>query len=307
MYHYATMSFARVGVRENVVHLWRNHIPKEAIKHPFLMHGLLALAALHQAYLQPELSSGHWRTFSRHHAVALDKFRSVLSSPSDPTLADALLALAGTLSVSSMAQTCTQADAAALDMDTITELFILTRGVKNVIDLTCDHIMAGPMAALLETSRCPEVTEIVLPPIVLDQFEALDDFLILYGMDMNALEHCQTAMAQLRVVYRDIAYASRMGNLELGVISRWQVLVSMEYIKLIQTRIPPALIILAHYVAAMAVVETAWYTQDWAESALRGISQVLDISIQHWIHWPMEQVRDRLRILRIPLRLKKKR
>jgi hypothetical protein len=155
MYHYATTVYALVGVRENLVHLWRDYIPKQAIKHPFLMHGLLALAAIHLAYLQPELSSQHLQAFNKHQAVALEEFRSILSSSVDPTRADALFALAATLSVSSMAQTLTQVDDAALDMDTITELFILTRGVKNVIGLTYEHITAGPMAVLLE-KQCHE-------------------------------------------------------------------------------------------------------------------------------------------------------
>jgi hypothetical protein len=47
---------------------------------------------------------------------------------------------------------------------------------------------------------------------------------------------------------------------------------------------------LAHYVAAMAVVQTSWYAQNWAEYALRGISQVLDDSMQHWIHCPNKSI-----------------
>lgn len=73
----------------------------------------------------------------------------------------------------------------------------------------------------------------------------------------------------------------------------------MDYIRLVQARNPPALIILAHYVATMTAVHTAWYTQNWAEYALRGISQALDGSLQHWLCWPMEQVQDRLKVLRV--------
>jgi hypothetical protein len=262
MYHYATTVYAFVGVRENLVHLWWDYIPKQAIKHPFLMHGLLALAAIHLAYLQPVLSSQHLQAFNKHQAVALEEFRSILSSSVDPTRADALFALAATLSVSSMAQTLTQVDDAALDMDTITELFILTRGVKNIIGLTYEHITAGPMAVLLEKQCGPEVTEVNLPSVVKNRFEAVGQLLVTYGMDENAFQHCQTALTELQEIYQNIAYISCTDNVGLGVISRWQVMVPMDYIKLIQAHNPPALVILAHYVAAMAVVQASWYAQN---------------------------------------------
>ena len=297
MYHYATTVCDIVGVREDLVHLWRDHIPQQAIKHPFLMHGILALTALHLAYFQLSTSIQRLQTCDKHQAIALERFRSILSSPVDPKLADARFALAATLAVSSMARSCAGIDSAALDVNTIAELFISTRGVRDMIHLSAEHIRAGPLAALLHTRRCPEPTETSLPPSVSAQFEAIQHMLVMYGLDPNALHHCQAALLELRGIYETIAYILGTGNVELGDLSRWQVLVSMEYITLVQAHNPPALIILAHYAATMTVVHTAWYTQVWAERALEGIGDALESSMQYWIRWPMEQVKDRLSVL----------
>lgn len=297
MYHYATTVCDIVGIREDLIHLWRDYIPQQAVKHPFLMHGLLALAALHLARVRLHSSKQHLQRCDRHQALALERFRSILSSPVDPELVDALFALSATLAISSMARSCVQADSAALDVNTITELFILTRGVRDMIHLSYDRIMAGPLAALLQMRRDPEPTEASLPPSVSARFAEVQHMLVTYGMDPNALQHCQSALFGLRNTYQNITYILRVGNVELGDVSRWQVVIPMDYIALLQAHNPPALIILAHYVAAMTAVHTAWYTQDWAKYALRGISHALDCTMQHWMRWPMDQAQDRLRVL----------
>lgn len=123
-------------------------------------------------------------------------------------LAESLFALSGTLSVSSMAATCTRmcTDAAIIDTDTITELFTLTRGIRDVIHLSYEHIRTGPMAALLENQRYPEATETNLPPSVSTCLEAVERMLITSGMDPNAIQHCQVALAELKRIYHNIAY-----------------------------------------------------------------------------------------------------
>lgn len=138
------------------------------------------------------------------------------------------------------------------------------------------------MAVLSENERYPEATETNLPPSVSTCLEAVERMLITStGMDQNALQNCQAALAELQKIYHNLAYtlATADANVELGDVSPWQLLVPMNHIRLVQPRDPPALIILAHYVATMTVVHTAWYTQNWAEYALRGVGQALDAAL----------------------------
>ena len=95
-------------------------------------------------------------------------------------------------------------------------------------------------------------------------------------------------------MYENIAYIALTAEIDIGDLSRWQVFVSTGYIRLIQARNPPALIILAYYAVAMTTVRAAWYTQNWAEYTLRGIRQDLPGPMQEYIQWPLEQVQTRL-------------
>ena len=164
-----------------------------------------------------------------------------------------------------MTRSCVGVELRAFDMNTITDLFILTRGIKDMIQLSFEQVSTGSLAPLLNIRHSPLPSDVNLPSSVSACFVACGQMLGTYGMDPNALQHCESALLELKKLYQNMAHILRTGHIELGDISRWQVMVSMEYITLVQAHNPPALIILAHYAAAMTAVETAWHAQDWAE------------------------------------------
>ena len=326
MHHYSTStSLVPLGIRERAQgmyvyvgssailqlaicsysHRWRDYIPKQALKHSFLMHGILALSALHLAYLHRYEATEYLQLCDKHQTVALKKFRTILSSEIDPDVADALFALASTISVSSMARSCAAAEAMegprAVSMDNVTELFFLIRGVRDVIDVTRDYIARGPMAELFDAHRMPEGTEITLPDEVSAQFSALRQMLVTWGLDPEALAHCQSALTDLDEIYRNIIYWASRGHVETGQVFRWKIMVNTGYVRLVQARCQPALIIFAYYAAATTAVRTAWYTQNWGEYAVRGVSFELDAHVLPLIEWPTRQVEQRMAALGVQL------
>lgn len=67
---------------ERLKDLWQSQAVTEAYSQPFLMHGILALSALHLAslsYNRPEKSREHRAAALRHHDQALALFRPLLS------------------------------------------------------------------------------------------------------------------------------------------------------------------------------------------------------------------------------------
>lgn len=186
MHHYTTTLYC-LGVRESILPLWRNYIPKQAVRHSFLMHGLLAFAALHLAYVEPDRSPKYLQVCDKHQAVALEEFRTILSSPFESDLADALFALSGILPISSMARSCTRSETATLDMDTVSELFMLTRGVKHVIQLSREHIKDSPLEAMLESRSCPVDAAVHLPTTISAAFKVIRNMLTTFSMDEESL------------------------------------------------------------------------------------------------------------------------
>lgn len=281
--------------------LWRDYIPQQALIYPFLLHGIIALSALHLAHLEREQSTKYLRMYDKHQAIALARFRTTLSSDLDPEMGGALFALATTLSVSSTARSCavpeTMPHPAVMDMNDVIELFFLTKGVRDIIRVTGDHIRKGPMAPIFNATTYPDGIDILLPPSVADRVKALHRMVAQYGLDLDAAEHCHSALRELEHIYRNIQYWAGIGNVEIGHVWQWQTRVTNEFVKLIQARSPPALVILAHYAAGMSAVQQTWFTQNWAQFTIRGVSFELPARMQHWIEWPLQQVQESMAVL----------
>lgn len=269
------------------------------------MHGLLAMAALHLAYLHRYKSVHYLQLCDKHQTIALKQFRTILSGEINAEVADALLALASTISVSSMARSCAAAEAIegpkATSMDNVAELLFLTRGVRDVVEVTHDYIRQGPMGELFESHRMPAGTDVTLPEEVSNQLAAVSQMLSSWGLDSEALTHCQSALTDLEEIYKNISYWAARGHVDTGQVWRWKTMVTTGYVRLVQARCQPALIIFAYYAAATTAVRTAWYTQNWSEYAVKGVSLELDDTMQQWLEWPRRQVEERLTVLGVQL------
>lgn len=262
------------------------------------MHGLLGLAALHLAYLHPDQQTRYLALCDKHQVITLKAFRSILASDSiSPELADSLFALSAVISISSMARSCVTQPAATIDMDAVAEVFFLTKGVRDVIHLHHDRIRSGPMGEMFESQQYPEGTEVTLPPSIAQRFEGLRGMLVSHDLEPEALGHCQTALNDLENIYENIVYVCARETLKTGQVFRWKVMVPNGYVRLVQARNPPALIILAYYAAAITAIRSAWYTENFAEYVLQGISLELDESMQHWLLWPQQQLQERMAVL----------
>ena len=86
-------------MRPGVRHLWMQYVPQQARQHAFLMHGILALSALHLAYLSNYQETKYLQLCDKHQSIALKRFREILSGEIDPSVSDALFALSATISV----------------------------------------------------------------------------------------------------------------------------------------------------------------------------------------------------------------
>lgn len=86
MHHYCTVTCSSLTFREDARHVWRSVIPTEAYSNRYLMHGILAIAAVHRAYLFPTAAQKekYIKASAYHLAAGLKEFRELIASPIDP-------------------------------------------------------------------------------------------------------------------------------------------------------------------------------------------------------------------------------
>lgn len=83
MHHFCVCTAESLALREDRRYVWRVVFPQEGYRHPFVMHGLLSLAALHKAHLFPSKRQEYLHLGACHHALGLERFRALLSDIGD--------------------------------------------------------------------------------------------------------------------------------------------------------------------------------------------------------------------------------
>ena len=107
MHHYTDyVSHTYLGATKGIEELWSRVIPREAMRHDFLLHGLLAMSAQSMAYLQPECNAKYQRVYARHQHAALHGFRARLAGDITLEVSCALFICAALISVTAKARSC---------------------------------------------------------------------------------------------------------------------------------------------------------------------------------------------------------
>ena len=159
------------------------------------------------------------------------------------------------------------------------------------------------MAEMFAGHRYEPDTVVTLPDSVAERFHSLASMLQAFELDPEALEYCQHALHELEDVYKNVVFFSQQHDpvLEVGQIWRWSVTISTGFLRLVQARIAPALIVMGYFAAATTAIRTAWYTENWGAYTLHGIQQELEPQHRHWLDWPVEHAARHLDILGVEL------
>ncbi|KAK5168098.1 uncharacterized protein LTR77_006666 [Saxophila tyrrhenica] len=295
MYHYMShVSKNPLGVRDEVQQLFESFIPAESMRFDFLLHSLLALSALNLALLRLGQASKYLLLCDRHQSAALKGFRSTLSEQITPEKGNALFACATIISLSAKARsrviTAMMPHPRQLDMDNVTQSFLLSRGVREVIGVAREAVTNGPLEQIFQRMELSELERaaVVLPKAINDRFIHLQ----LWLSDEKQDDPTYTPLCDALECLREIHHIMRhflitTGTLQTGHVWSWPVRVPIDYIHLIQARDPVALVILAHFAPATTAAR-AWYTDGWADACLEGISKCLPAEMHSWLRWPRE-------------------
>lgn len=294
MHHYShRTSRTKLGANVRLQHVWQEHIPKEAAKHAFLMHGVLALSALHIALSRPTQAAKYASLCDKHQASALASYRQILTHITDEVV-DALFALSTILSISSLARGTLRASQMEghqyISVDSICELLYLTRGVREVKETTGDRVLKGPFAIVLFGHDVSADIQVTMSPRIMGVFRELERMVHDQCIETAQRKHCSEAVTHLYSVYHAMIAKYSLGDLEMGHVWRWTAMLSYDFIKMVQAEYPPALIITAHFAVASMMLREMWFVSNWGKLALDGIRIALRGQLEKYMAWPEEQI-----------------
>jgi hypothetical protein len=260
---------------------------KVALGFSFLLHGVLAIAALHLSRLEPSRGTHYLQQAERHHDIAMAQFQSDIKDMNEENW-QAVLLFSHMLFVYSFALPVgTQTDVEQL-LDGIYQNFALTRQTRPMVRDVYQKMQESKFRSIvpqdahnIDLDQGPIETELVK----LRKFSEVARNL--YPADINEA-YCK-AILMLEVIY-DVAERSPVSPSD-SLLKVWVHMTPPRFMELLSERQPGALIILAHYAVLFKRSHRYWYFDGVAEQMLHVAEALVPGEWKTWLEWPMEQIR----------------
>jgi hypothetical protein len=292
--------------------IFQHAFPEMAFTHPFLMHGILALSALHLAHLRPENSQVYIIASDAHHQQAIVGYRDALSSIT-PQNCHACAAFSLLLNVYAWASPDRPGSLflndEGEDGTSGVELITILRGGNAVMAAHRAVVSEGPLRPLYKLwfgwnedqekfARLPSVASLLSrnddSPILPHEDDARLEALAALWDPPNAHVDVQTAEVlshTLRLLRRTFVVSSADNGIEdqqatLG----WPIMIPEQFLGLVQARNPRALVLLAHYCLLLKRSDSRWWIEGKAETLLGRILKAVGEPWKDWIDWPLAEV-----------------
>lgn len=105
-----------------------------------------------------------------------------------------------------------------VSMEQVAELFLLTRGVRSVVEACREWLDATPMAPMLKGYETPRDDQVPLHASIDEQFTNLERMTETACSDEQQTRICKEAISCLRDVYRSVAHYDAKDTLQTGAL-----------------------------------------------------------------------------------------
>ncbi|KAL1969762.1 hypothetical protein VTN77DRAFT_8315 [Rasamsonia byssochlamydoides] len=287
MHHYSTVSYKTISESENFAAPFQTVVPKIAVTHPFLMHGILALSALHLIQLNrgSDRCKDYVELATSHQSLALALFRKELNNI-NPSNCQAMFAFSSIATVLAFAFAQSTGVQSLPPIDEMVQIFNLCRGIHGILETAREWIKGSWVSSLLAFGWSTKPG--CLPQEVCDKIASifkLNADLERTGFSVEEQAACEHAISELSVSFEKI-----YSGLDSVTVFRWPVVLKPLYISLLRDRRPMAIVVLAHYCILLHTLDNRWWLKGWTHQLLHSIYSLLDSSWREFIRWPIEAI-----------------
>lgn len=295
MHQYSTSTcFTMTDIQENLP-TWQYDIARLAFRHEFLLHGLLALSALHTSssnYFQDRFLGELARN---HQSLALASYIPLLQDINEDNC-NALFAFSAILGATSFAFLQNQEIeiTSSKFITSVIDVFELLVGSTVIAVEGQNWLKNGSLASLLgphpflvrETSDCSLEARSSLDA-VLACAEAVRSP---SSSGSNTPEDCMAIYASSAQLLARLFPATPSETVSMEKMVGWPALAGIPLITRLKTGDAIALVILAHYGAALHMSEHIWYLKGLGIRVVKAIVDIVDEEWLSYLSWPLSQV-----------------
>lgn len=293
MHHYSTSTCFTMSDMFVNLQTWQYAVPKLAFKHEFLLHGLLALSALHMSHVEVHAPSSTYGKLARNHqSIALSSYIPLLQSINEDN-SDALFAFSAILGATSFAflQQPEEQQSSHEFVKSVIDVFELLVGSTVIAIEGRSWLTNGDLSNLLgphpflvrEISNCSPDAKASLEAIV----SAARPMTGSPASEHSNAEELWSIYATSTEQLTGLFPATPDRPVPMEKVIGWPALAGSLLISRLKQYDPAALIILAHYGAALHVNDHIWYLKGLGNRLARAVLDIVDEEWRPYLSWPL--------------------
>lgn len=265
--------------------IWRFRVPEEALSHTFLMHGILALSALHIARTRDDQRHESYVAAAvAHQNQALASFRQLLNNITEDN-AKAMFSFASVVVVYTFGfpQTPDPADPWSC-VDGLLQVLLLARGVQQLLNQATSWIRSTDWEELFhfdpyDPSPPDDARRVIQRLSGLNRTCGAQDPTHNISVYETVIENLADMMATVSSGLNSVPAAAK-----------WGIKLKPEFVDLTREHRPFPLVILVHYCAVLHRLKYHWCFDQWVERVPKAIWKILDDSWRVHVREPMVEI-----------------
>jgi hypothetical protein len=262
----------------------RINVPQIGVSYPFVLHGILALAALHLSRFKQGTQKAHYISEAQHHCeTALDEATRLMPHITSETCAPLYLFTTFCLYIT-LGLGPRPGDFLLFGEDGSPEWLVMHKGMKSIIHSCWEPLRNGDLAPLFQLQA--QITN--QGPQDNPHIDILRDLIIACN-DPNT----QLYLATLTLLARSFPSsppANYAAQPSPHVVFAWIHRLDDEFVQKLKERESIALVLLAHFCVLLNSLSSFWWTRGWVEHLMGEIYGSLRKEFRLWIKWPMEEI-----------------
>ena len=283
LHHYLTDTYTTLAIRNDLRQMWQVAVPKMGIKHRFMMHSLLSVTALHIASSHPPSHSSYIDRAIRHHNIALQQYSHALRNMTQQNSAS-LIACSTLIAIVALNLVVLKPHKEASGpVEEIIGIFSLLRGVPVLLEEMWNWVQQSEVSPLFAGRELDD--EVILPDDVAQAIKLLEERNRQWSGEISERETYARAIRELENCFK----LSWSKNRDSGMVLSWPISVGKEYIALLASRQPMALVILAHYAVALDQIRDTWRAKGWGNNLIQEVYLEVKGDWKSLIAWPVDK------------------
>ncbi|KAF2125786.1 hypothetical protein P153DRAFT_369782 [Dothidotthia symphoricarpi CBS 119687] len=284
-YHWTTSTCHSISAWSEGATTWQALMADMGFDHPYVMHLLFALTALHLAFCRPSRKELYTTTADYHYERALALVTPEIASI-NASNCDAVLISVQTICFISWARGPQPGEYLAFGQNGRSDWLVMFRGIRTTLEsLGRDQFVRSHVPALRYKGRPLSVQD--APAAYEKQLDELHGHISAISKDTPESEDNISAVEILRSCYEN-RYQGIDG--EYHIAFAWLFRMKDDFLDRLQQRDPTPLLIYAHFVVLMHDMERFWYMKGWTHHVMGGIFEALAVEHRMWIRWPMAMI-----------------